>query len=343
MISRRHFLGAALAAPACRSRPGRGEVNVYCWSDYIAADTVANFERETGVRVNYETFESQEEMLAKILAGGPQWDVVFPSASFVGPMVRRGLLESLDHSRLSGLGNLEPRFRDPSWDPGGRHSVPYMWGVTGYVYNAPAVDGTLSGWADLWEPRWKGKMTMLDDPSEVLGACLKKLGRSINAHDERELAAARAEAIRQKPLLRAYINAEVKPQLVAGDVWIAELWNGDAYQAMAENPDLRFCYPAEGVPAFTDCAAILAGARHRENAYLWIDYLLRPEVSAAIARATMFPTPNARARQLLDASLRTNPDLYPPPDRLARLEWFTEIPAEAQLLRDRIWTEIKAA
>lgn len=343
MISRRQLVTLAVAVAGCRGRPAGGEVNVYCWSDYIAPDTIAGFERETAVRVNYETFESQEEMLAKLLGGGSRWDVVFPSSTFVGPLVRRELLEPLDHRRLHNLGNLEPRFLDPPWDRGNRYSVPYMWGVTGFVYNSRAVPRVLTAWADLWDPALKGKITMLDDPSEVLGACLKKLGYSINSVDERELEAARAEAIRQKPLLRAYINAEVKPQLIAGDVWAAQLWNGDACQAIAENANLKYCFPAEGVAVYSDSTAILSKSRNKEAAYGWIDYLLRPAVSASIARATLFPTPNARAIELLEPTLRQNEDLYPPPERLTKAEWFTEIPTEGQFLRDRIWTEIKAA
>ena len=346
MISRRQFLtvsASTVALGGCRRRSARGEVNIYCWSDYIAPDTVADFERETGLRVNYETFESEEAMLAKLLAGGAEWDVVFPGNSFVGPMVRRGLLEPLDHGRLSNLGNLEPRFLDPPWDHGIRYSVPYMWGVSGFVYNRRAIGRTLSSWADFWNPALKGKITMLDDPAEVLGACLKKLGYSLNSVSERELEETRAEAIRQKALLRAYINAEVKPQLIAGDVWAAQLWNGDAYQAIAENKDLMYCLPAEGFALYADSAVILAHCRNQEAAYRWINYLLRPEVSAAIAKATMFPTPNARALELLDPGVRENTDLYPPPERLTKAEWFAEIPSEGQLLRDRIWTEIKAA
>jgi spermidine/putrescine transport system substrate-binding protein len=343
-LSRRRLLsGAGLALAGCRRRIARGEVNVYCWSDYIAPDTVAAFEQETHLRVNYETFESEEEMLAKILAGGGDWDVVFPGNSFVGPMIRRGLLEPLDHGRLPNLANLDRRFLDPPWDRGLRYSVPYMWGASGFVYNRKAVGRPMTCWADLWDRKLKGKLTMLDDPAEVLGACLKKLGYSLNSTEERELDAARDEAMRQKELLRAYINAEVKPQLIAGDVWAAQLWNGDAYQAIAENKDLQYCLPEEGFALYADSAVILARARHKEAAYGWIDYLLRPRVSAAIARSTMFPTPNAQALELLDAGIRGNPDLYPPPGRLAKAEWFAEIPPQGQLLRDRIWTEIKAA
>ncbi|HZS52470.1 MAG TPA: spermidine/putrescine ABC transporter substrate-binding protein [Bryobacterales bacterium] len=342
----RRRLGAALAAAAlaaCARRRPEGEVNVYCWSDYVAPDTVASFERETRLRVNYETFESQEEMLAKILAGGAGWDVVFPGNTFIGPMVRRGLIEPIDHQRLPNLSNLNPRFTDPPWDRGIQHSVPYMWGLTGIVYNRRLIGRTLSRWSDLWDPPLKGKITMLDDPAEVLGACLKKLGYSLNSVNEKELQAAKAEAIRQKPLLRAFINAEVKPQLIAGDVWAAQLWNGDAYQAIAENKDLEYCLPEEGFALYTDSAAILTQSKHQDAAYQWINYLLRPDVAAGIARATMFPTPNARALGLLDAAVRQNPDLYPPPERLQKAEWFAEIAPEGQRLRDRIWTEIKAA
>jgi len=342
MRRRRLLASAVLTLAGCRRRLAGGEVNVYCWSDYVAADTIASFERETRVRVNYETFESQEEMLAKVIAGGSAWDVVFPGNTLVGPLVRRGLLDPLDHSRLPNLVNLEERFRDPPWDRGNRYTVTYMWGSSGVVYSRKALGKPITAWADLWDPALQGKLTLLDDPSEVLAACLKKLGYSLNSEKEPELAAARAEAVRQKPLVRAYINAEVKPQLIAGDVWAAQLWNGDAYQAIAENADLKYCLPAEGFALYADSAAILSRARNKDNAYRWINYLLRADVNAAVARATLFATPNARARELLDPALRANPDLYPPPERLAKAEWFAEISAQGQRVRDRIWTEIKA-
>jgi spermidine/putrescine transport system substrate-binding protein len=328
-MTRRQVLAVAGGLAGCRRRPAGGEVNIYSWSDYIASDTVAGFERETGVRVNYETFESTEEMFAKILAGGARWDVVFPNSTYIGPMARRGLIEELDHGRLPGLGNLEARFRNPVWDPGNRHSVPYMWGVSGFVFNRRKLPRA-AAWGELWDPALSRKITMLDDPSEVLGVCLKKLGYSINSVEPRELEAARAEAMRQKPLLRAYINAEVKPQLIAGDVWAAQLWSGDARQAMAENPDLQYCYPAEGWAAFCDVMVILKGSRSRDAAYRWAEYLLRPEVAASIARETLFASPNAAA------AAGDTPDL-------SRAEWFAEIPAAGQELRDRIWTEIKSA
>ena len=345
MISRRRWIAAVAGVPlaGCRSRSAAGEVNVYCWSDYIAPDTVAAFERETSLRVNYETFESEDEMLAKLLAGGSGWDVVFPSNAFIGPMTRRGLLAPIDHGRLPNLANLELRFQKPPWDPEMRHSVPYMWGASGFVYNHKAIGRELTSWNDLWEPALAGKITMLDDPAEVIGVCLKKLGYSLNSIEPRELEAARAEAVRQKAFVRAYINAEVKPQLIAGDVWAAQLWNGDAYQAISENADLKYCLPSEGFALYADNAAILAQSRHADAAYRWIDYLLRADVAAGIARSTMFPTPNAGAVQQLDPQMRNNPDLYPSPERLARAEWFAEIPPDGQERRDRIWTEIKSS
>ncbi len=333
-MTRRQALAVAAGLAGCRRRRAGGEINIYSWSDYIASDTVAGFERETGVRVNYETFESTEEMFAKILAGGARWDVVFPNSTYVGPMARRGLLETLDQSRLPGLGNLEARFQDPPWDRGNRHSVPYLWGVSGFVYNRRQI-GTKAAWSDLWDPGLQRKVTMLDDPSEVLGVCLKKLGYGLNSVDPRELEAARGEAMRQKPLLRAYINAEVKPQLIAGEVWAAQLWSGDAWQAIAENPDLQYCYPIEGLAAFSDVMVILKASRNREAAYRWVDYLLRPQVAASIVRETLFSTPNEKAAALLEPRLRETPEM-------AKAEWFAEIPAEGQELRDRIWTEIKA-
>ena len=178
----------------CSSGP---RLNVYNWSDYVADDTVANFERESGLRVTYGTYESNQEMLAQVLSGNSGWDVVFPSADFVGPMRDLGLLSPIRHELLTNLGSLDPAFQRPPWDPELAWSVPYMYGATGILYQKGLVPAPRA-WADLWDRRLAGKITMLDDATEVLGACLKKLGYSLNSAEPHELQAAEAEARRQK-------------------------------------------------------------------------------------------------------------------------------------------------
>lgn len=340
-MNRRLFLmgvaGCSGCSPALKRR-----LNIYNWSIYIAPETIPNFERETGIQVRYQTFESAEEMLAKVAAGNSGWDIVFPSNSFLPPMRAEGLLAELDHSRLSNLANLEPRHQDPPWDPGLRFSVPYMLGSTGILYNR-SITPAPAGWADFWQDRYSRRVTMMDDAAEVLGASLRKLGYSVNSTSAEELAKAREEAIRAKPLLRAFISAEVRDQVVAGDVLMSQTWAQIGRLACNDKPDLAFVHPAEGFPLYADNVVILRESRRVELAHEFLNYLLRPEVSARIAEAVTTATPNAVARGLLPPKLKEDPILYPPPEVAARGEWYQAMPAAAQRLRDRIWTEIKSA
>ncbi|MCS6954296.1 MAG: spermidine/putrescine ABC transporter substrate-binding protein [Bryobacterales bacterium] len=339
-MKRRVFLVALTGLAGCARQ--RSRLNVFNWSNYVARETVPDFEKEFGVGVRYGVYESNEEMLARVLTGNSGWDVAFPTHSYVAPMRDLGLLAELDHDRLPNLDHLAAPFRSPDWDPGLRWSVPYMWGASGIVYNR-AVAPPPVAWADLWREDLAGRLTMLDDPFEVLGACLKKLGFSLNSTDERELRLAAREAIRQKRLLRAYLNAEVRDQLVAGDVLAAQLWATTAQQAIESSPQLAFVHPLEGFGLYMDCAVILKESRRKPLAHEFLNYLLRPQVAAAIVRATRTATANDGALALLDEPLRQNRTLYPPPEVLARGEWFRPMPAAAQRLRDRLWTEIKAA
>jgi spermidine/putrescine transport system substrate-binding protein len=317
-------------------------LNVFNWSNYVAPDTIPNFEREFGVRVRYSVYESNEEMLAKVMTGNSGWDVVFPSHSRIGPMAANGLLATLDRARLTNVGNLDPFFQKPWWDAELQHCVPYMWGTTGIIYNRSLIPPP-AAWADLWNERLRGRITMLDDPEDVLGACLQKLHLPFSSIDPEELRAAKREAIAQKHLLRAYLNAEVRDQLVSKDVLAAQLWATTSRQAMQASRDLAFVYPAEGFALYADCAVILRESRRLELGHQFIDYLLRARVAADIANASETATANAAGRALLAAGERDSVVLYPADETLKRGAWPQTLPAAGQRLRDRIWTEIKSA
>lgn len=341
-MKRRTFLIAAAAATtaACGRRP---RLNVYNWSDYVAPDTIPNFEREFGLEVRYGTYENGQEMLAQVMSGNSGWDVVFPSNDFIQPMRQMGLLAPLRAELLPNLDHLEPNFRRPPWDPELQYSVPYMWGATGVAYQS-ALHPPVKLWRDLWDERLAGKITMLDDVSDAFGAALKMLGYSVNSADPSELEKARAALVDQKKLVRAYINAEVRDQLAAGDVAAAQAWAITAAQAIQAAPGkLAFAFPEEGFARFADNMAILRESRRQERAHQFINYLLRPEVSAQIVIAEQTATANAAAHALLPPALRDNPVLYPPSEVLARGEWFQPLSAATQRLRDRLWTEIKSA
>ncbi|MBZ5635787.1 MAG: spermidine/putrescine ABC transporter substrate-binding protein [Acidobacteriia bacterium] len=337
-MNRRTFLIGAAAAVAC-GRAAR--LNVFNWSDYVSPDTIPNFEREFGIRVRYGTYESVPEMLAKVMSGNSGWDVIFPSAEYIQPMRDMGLLARLRHDWLPNLSMLDRQFQKPPWDPGLDWSVPYMHGATGIVYQK-SLGWTPRAWSDLWDARLAGKLTMLDDPPEVFAACLKTLGYSLNSADPGELKAAQQRAIAQKPLVRAYLNAEVRDQLVAGDVSAAQAWAVTAAQAIAAAPEkLAFAFPSEGFPRYADNVAILRESSRQEAAHHFIAYLLRPQVAAAIVETTHTAACNGAAQAFLPEALRSDPVLYPPADILARGEWFAPQSAAGQRLRDRLWTEIK--
>lgn len=340
-MNRRIFLLGLPGLAGCVT-DHRPRLNVYNWSDYVAPETIPNFEAEFGVRVRYATYESNEEMLAKVFSGNSGWDVVFPTYTRVQPMQDYGLLAPLRHEWLPNLANLGGAFGKPNWDPGLKWSMPYMWFGTGIVYNR-SVHPAPARWADLWDTRLKGRLTMLDDAEDALGACLEKLRLSFSATEPGELRRAEREAVAQKPLVRAYINAEVRDQLVSGDVLAAQLWSTTAQQAIDASSALAFVYPEEGFPFYCDCAVVLRESRRQRLAHQFLDYLLRPDVSAAIAQATRTATANGAAQAILPETMRRNPTLYPPPEVARRGEWPKTLPAAAQRLRDRIWTEIKAS
>lgn len=340
-MNRRYFLLGMATLAGC-SRDSQPRLNVYNWSAYVAPDTVSSFEAEFGVRVRYATYESNEEMLAKVVTGNSGWDIVFPTYTRLKPMLDYGLLQPLHHEWLPNLPNLDPRFRAPMWDRELQWNVPYMWFGTGIAYNQ-SVQPAPARWADLWDTRLRGRITMLDDPEDMLGACLKKIGLSFNATDPGELQRAKQEALAQKPLVQAYLNAEVRDQLVSGDVLAAQLWATTAQQAIDAAPNLAFAYPQEGFPFYCDCAVILRESERSQLAHQFLNYLLRPEVAAAAADYTRVATANGAAKVLLPESTRESHTLYPPQDVFERGEWPQPLTPEAQRVRDRIWTEIKSS
>jgi len=332
---------AAAGLAGC-SRDRRPRLNVFNWSAYIAPDTVPKFEAEFGIHVRYGIYESNEEMLARVMGGNSGWDIVFPTDYLVKPMLANGLLAPIQRERLPNVAELEAGFQQPEWDPELNWSVPYMVTAAGIAYNRK-LNPPPRAWADMWDERLRSSMTMLDDPFDTIGACLKKLGLSVNSSDAAELERASVEAIRQKPLLRAYLNAEVRDQLVSGDVMAAHMWNTTAQQAMDSSNDVGFVYPKEGYAVYPDCSVILRESKRQELAHQFINFLLRPDIAAANALAARTTTTNAGARKMLPPAFRDNPTLYPNADVVARGEWARTVDPGAQRLRDRLWTEIKSA
>lgn len=313
------------------------ELRVFNWSDYIASNTIADFEREFHVRVVYDTYESNEEMVAKLVAGGDAYDIVAPSGYLIPVLVDGGMLQPFDFGVLGNWHNLVPLFAGAQGPRYGRYTMPYQWGTTGIAYRQDLVAHPPVGWETFVDPTLRERLTMLDDGREVLGAMLKWRGHSVNSTHRSELEHARDDAIAIKPNLRAYLSATVKAQLVSGDIAAAQLWSGDTHQAQREESRIAYVLPSEGSMIFTDYLAIPRRAPHRRAAHAFLNYVLRPEVGAAISDQTGYGSVNA-------ASLAVMQHPTPPPagDVLRRLEFERDLGAAADLW-DRLWTEIKAA
>jgi spermidine/putrescine-binding protein len=253
----------------------------------------------------------------------------------------QGLLRRLDHAALPHLDNLDPAFRDRAYDPGNAHSVPYFWGTTGIAYDRRRVAEPPSSWGALFDPRYRGRILMLDDAREAIGAALKWRGHSQNTRDPALLAAAREDLLRQKALVRTYNSSNFEDVLLAGDVWLAHAWNGQIAKAMEQHPRIAYALPAEGSTLFIDNLAIPADARNVPLAHAFIDFTLEAETAAEICRTMKYSTPNRAARALLPPELLANPAVFPAPAALARLELIEDL-GDATVLYDRLWTEVKA-
>jgi spermidine/putrescine-binding protein len=293
------------------------------------------------VRVNVDLYDSLEALLAKLQAGNASYDVVCPSSYAVEILLAQNLLFPLDRSALPHLANVDPVWLDRDFDPGNRHTVPYFVGTCGIGYRRSKV-GAVDSWAALWDPRWKGRVLMLDDPRETLGAALRRLGRSVNTSDEPVLREARRLLVEQKPLVRAYDSANFEDALVAGDVWLAQGWNGEFARVMDLDPDIAYVVPREGSTTFIDSLAIPAGAPHPELAHAFLDFAMEADVAAGICRSMRYTTPNRAALALLPPAVRSHPAIFPPPEVLARVELLRDI-GPATVLYDRLWTEVKTA
>ena len=331
-----------LGAPFLMGRTaGGGEnvLNVYIWSNYIAPETVQKFEKRYGVRVNVDLYDTNEAMLAKVQSGNVAYDVLCPSNYPIQILRQQNLLRPLDHSALPHLKNLDPWLLDKDYDPGNRYSIPYFWGTCGIGYRKSKA-GNVDSWSALWDPRFKGRVLMLDDARETLGTALEWKGHSVNTRDPAVLAEAQRLLIQQKPLVKVYDSANFHDVLLSGDVWVAQGWNGQFAKVMDHDPDLAYVIPKEGATLFVDSLVIPASAPHPELAHKFLDFTMEAEIAAEICTTMRYSSPNRAALPLLAPEVRDNPAIFPPADVVSRLELIEDL-GETTVLYDRLWTEVK--
>lgn len=316
-------------------------LNFYNWSYYIADETIPNFEDEYGVRVRYDNYSSNSEILAKLQAGASGYDLIVPSDYMVEIMIHLGLLQELNFENIPNFENIDPRFKNLPFDSGNRYSIPYQWGTTGIGVNTRFVQEYEESWNLLWDERYRGRISVLDDMRSGLVPALKLLGYSVNTRSESELMEARDLMISQKPLVRTYSSETYMDLLKSGDIWIAHGWSGDIYQVTKENPDVIYFVPKEGSYIWVDNLVIPRGAPNKFTAETFINYLLRPEVSAAISNYTGYSSPNRAAYPFIREEFFENATMYPDDEAMANLEFMTDV-GEATRIYGRMWNEVKS-
>jgi spermidine/putrescine-binding protein len=317
-------------------------VNIYIWTNYLPQEVVTEFERRTGIHANVDTYDSNEAVLEKLQSGVADYDVVVPSDYMLKVLAPQGLVQPLDRSRLPRFKNLDPRFLDQKYDPKNGHSIPYLWGTTGIGYDKTKLQGPVDSWGVLFDPRHGGRILMLDDVREAFGAALKLMGRSINERDPAILRQAADRLKQQKPLVRTYNSSDFANLLAAGDVDVAQGWNGEMAEAVANSKGrLAYVVPKEGGTLWIDNLAIPKGARNVDAAYAFLDFVMKPEIAAKIVNHVHYAGANQAALPLIDARIRNDPSIYPPQEVLDRCELIEDLGETTQLL-DRLWTEVKA-
>ena len=291
--------------------------------------------------MNVNLYDSNEALLAKLQAGNAGYDVICPSDYSVQVLIAQGLLRPLDRSALPHLENVDPSFLDRPYDRGNRYSTPYFWGTTGIAYDRTKVAAPVDSWTALWDPRYRGRILMLDDGREAFMAALKSMGRSLNTTDRAVLEQARDLLVRQKPLVRAYNSTNFEDVLLSRDVWLAQGWNGQFAKAMEQDSDIVYVIPKEGATVFIDNLAIPVDARNAELAHAFIDFTLEADIAAEICETMRYSSPNRAAWPKLPSHVRRNTAIFPSPDVLGRLELVQDL-GPTTVLYDELWTEVKS-
>ncbi|PKK38989.1 ABC transporter, periplasmic spermidine putrescine-binding protein PotD [Clostridiaceae bacterium JG1575] len=329
-----------LTGTSCQQASQNPTVNVYNWGEYIDKELLTRFEEETGIRVVYSTFTTNEDMYVKIKNGGSIYDVVVPSEYMIQRMIRENLLRPLRWDRIPNRAVVDEEYMHQSYDPEQKYSAPYFWGTLGIVYNKTLVSEPVDSWGMLWNQKYERNIIMLDSSRDSLGIALKRLGYSMNSRDPRELQEAKALLAAQYPLVYAYLVDQTKDLMKNGEAAMAVMYSGDALDALSENEDLAYVVPKEGSNIWFDAMVIPANAQNPEAAEAFINFMLRPENAAQNAAYVGYSLPSSKARDLLDQQMKSSPVAYPPKSLLRKLEVF-EDPGAFVRVYDDLWQEVK--
>lgn len=337
-------LSAAMLC-ACGSKD-ENTVYVYNWGEYIDPEVITMFEEETGIKVVYDEFETNEVMYPKVEAGASVYDVICPSDYMIQKMLDNDMLAEINWDNVpNAKANIGAQYFEQSkgFDPENKYSVPYCWGTVGILYNKTMVNGPIDSWNVLWDEQYKDNILMQDSVRDAFMVSLKRNGNSMNSVDEAELEAAKNELINQKPLVQAYVVDQVRDKMIGDEAAIGVIYSGEAIYTQRENPNLEYVIPKEGTNVWIDSWVIPKNCQNKENAEKWINFMCRPDIALLNFDYITYSTPNDAARELIeDEDIKNSSIAFPDLTQYNNLETFSYLGEEADLLYNNLWEEIKA-
>ncbi len=340
-------LGISAAAETEQALNADVTLNVYNWGEYMAngtdgsMDVNAEFTRRTGIKVNYTTFDSNESLYSKLAGGGADYDIIIPSDYMVSKLIAENMLTPLDFDNIPNYQYIDEQFRDPVYDPGGKYSVPYTWGVVGIFYNKEFVEKDPATWEILWDPDYAGKILMFDNPRDAFAIAQFRLGQSVNSTDPEDWKAAAALLKEQKPLVQGYYMDQIFDKMENGEAWLAPYYAGDAAILVDNSDSVGFVVPREGTNFFVDAICIPATSTRKREAEEYINFLCDPEIAGANMDYVGYSTPETAAKEYIDPETVADPVHYPDAEILANTEAFVNLPQEISKLADSLWAEVK--
>ena len=345
MVAAFSLLGGASAA-----KEETVTINVYNWGQYISdgtdgyIDVNKAFTEETGIQVNYITFDSNETMYTKLKTGGASYDVIVPSDYMIARLISEDMLLPLNYDNIPNAKLVLPAYRGMAHDPEDKYSVPYTWGCTGIIYNTKFVDeADVGSWDLLWNEKYKGKILMFDNPRDAFGVAQFRLGYDVNTTDPQELQKCADLLLEQKPLVQDYVMDQIYDKMEHEEAWIGVYYAGDFIQMQLENENLAFCYPEEGFNLFVDAMCIPTSCQNKDAAEAYINFLCRPDVCGENLEYLGYSVPIDGATDYMDPEAVANPIAYPDEKTLARGHIYLNLPAETSQLMDSLWLKVRTS
>ncbi len=323
-----------------------GQVIVYNWGEYIDPETIRMFEEESGIKVIYDEFETNESMYPKVESGAVAYDIACPSDYMISRMIENGMLSEIDYEKIpNAKKNIGAEYYDQAkgFDPENKYAIPYCWGTVGILYNQTMVDEPITRWEQLWDEKYADNILMQDSVRDAFMVSEMLNGFSMNTLDPAELEIAKESLIRQKPLVQAYVVDQVRDKMIGGESAIGVIYSGEAIYTQQENPDLVYVIPEEGTNVWIDCWVILKNAPNKENAEKFIDFMCRPDIALINFEYITYSTPNVAARDLIeDESVKNSEIAFPDLSQYDNLETYVYLGEDGDSLYNELWKEVKS-